>query len=324
MTKILNKFTVEEAASLVTDGFRNKSTHAEYTAEERREGSKNLLKELAQDYRRNKIQIFEIIEKSLEEILPERIEGTIGRFAEIQQFKAGDRPTFRVMNGEIKVYNVALGGTVQRHRKASEFITIETEATQGRVYEELPRVRAGLVDFNELMNDLLDAIESALYDKIYSALIGAYDSLPAANKLSDSSIDEKKLDKLIQIVGSYGKPIILGTRMGLSELPKLDSDKAKDDVYDQGFIGKYKGVPVVELRNVVSDTTNENFALEDKHIYIIPEGKEKIVKVAIEDKAYVRDGDGQDWTVNFETLVQNGVAVLQTHHLAIYENTSLA
>lgn len=324
MSKILGKFTVEEAAGLVMDSYRNTSTHKDYTAEERKEGARELLVELAQDYRRNKIAIFEIIEQALEDILPDRINDTIGRFAEIQQFKAGDKPSFRITNGEIKFYNVALGGHVERHRKSQDVVTIETEAIQGKVYEELPRVRAGLVDFNELINILLEKIEDALYDKIYAALIDTYDTLPEANKLSDTSVDEKKLDRLIQRIASYGTPLIMGTRMGLTELPAIDAAEANSDIYNQGYLGKYKGVPVLEIKNVVTDETNEEFKLEDRYIYIIPEGREKIVKVAIEDKAYVDDSDGKDWTVNFETTVQNGVAVLQTHHIGIIDVTSLA
>lgn len=324
MDKILGKYTIKDASRLVVDSYRNVSTDPKYTAEERREGARELLADLAQDYRRNKIQIFEIIEQSLAEILPERINNTIGKFAEIQQFKAGNKPTFKVSNGEIKVYNVSLGGTVQRHRKTHDFITIETEAIQGKVYEEMSRVRAGLVDFNELIDELLEKIEDALYDKIYAALIDTYGTLPDANKVSDTSIDEKELDRLIQIVGSYGNPIIMGTRMGLAELPEIKSDEADSDIYNRGIYGKYKGVQVMEIKNVVADTSNSKFKLEDRYIYIIPEGKEKIVKVAIEDKAYVRDSEGEDWTVNFETVVQNGVAVLQTHHIGIVDVTSLA
>lgn len=110
MNKILNKFTLEEAVGLVTDGYRNVSTNKEYTAEERRNGSRELLSELAQDYRNNKNQIFSIIEETLTEILPERLDATIGRFAEIKQFTEGDTPRFNVRNGKIKGYSVALGG----------------------------------------------------------------------------------------------------------------------------------------------------------------------------------------------------------------------
>lgn len=324
MNKILNQYTIDEAVSLVVDGYRNVSTHKDYSAAERAEGSRLLLSELAKDYRNNKNQIFAIIERTITEILPERLRDTIGRFAEVEQFAEGDTPRFHVKNGKIKAFSVALGGTVQRQRRSKKTITVETEATQVKVYEELPRVRAGLVDFNELIDEALDALEEEFYNKIYKTLVGTYTNLPAANKETGATVVEANLDKLIQIVSSYGSPVILGTRVGLATLPEIDAVEAKSDNYNQGYLGKYKGTPVVEMKNVVTDETNEEFVLEDRYIYIIPEGKDKIVKVGIEGQAYVREENGQDWTVNFETLVQNGTAVLQNNFFAIYDNTSLA
>lgn len=324
MNKILGKYTINEATDLVVDSYRNISSNKDYTSEERREGARHLLTELAKDYRANKNQIFAIIERTITEVLPERLNETIGRFADIEQFAEGDTPRFAVRNGKIKAFNVALGGTVARQRRSKRTITIETEATQVKVYEELPRVRAGLVDFNELIEDALDALEEEFYNKIYQTLVGTYAILPENNKETDTTVVEQKLDKLVQIVASYGAPIILGTRAGLAELPEITSDEANSDMYNQGFLGRYKGTPVVEMKNVVTDEANQEFLLEDRYLYIIPEGKDKIVKVGIEGDAYVREENGEDWTVNFETLVQNGTAVLQTNYFAIYDNTSLA
>lgn len=215
-------------------------------------------------------------------------------------------------------------GTVNRQRRTKRTIMVETEATQVKVYEELPRVRAGLVDFNELINDALDAIEDEFYNKIYMTLIGTYVNLPNANKDTADTVVEAKFDKLVQIAASYGSPIILGTRVGLATLPSIDAAEAESDMYNQGFLGRYKGTPVVEMKNVTTDETNEAFQLEDRYIYIIPEGKDKIVKVGIEGNAYVREENGEDWTVNFETLVQNGTAVLQNNFFCIYDNAALA
>lgn len=324
MEKILNKFTLKEAVGLVTDGYRNISTNEKYTAEERREGSRELLSELAKDYRGNKDQIFAIIEETLTEVLPERLDATIGRFADIKNFAENDTPRFHVRNGKIKAYTVAQGGTVVRQRRDKATILIETEATQVKVYEELPRVRAGLVDFNELIDDALDALEEEFYNKIYATFTGTYANMPAANKDTDITVVESKFDRLIAIVKSYGNPLIIGTSVGLSTLPEIVADQAYSDIYNQGYLGKYKGTPVVEMRNAVTDETNTEFQLEDRYIYIIPEGKDKIVKVAIEGDAYIRDQDGRDWTVNFEVMVQNGTAVLQNNHFCVYDNTSLA
>ena len=133
MKDILGKFTLKEAVSLVTDGYRNTSTNKDYTAEERREGSRELLAELAKDYRANKEQIFAIIEETLTEVLPERLEASIGRFAEIKNFAEGDTPRFHVRNGKITAYSVAQGGSVARQRRDKATIMVETEARHVKV-----------------------------------------------------------------------------------------------------------------------------------------------------------------------------------------------
>lgn len=321
-----NKFglTKDNAVKLVVDGYRGVSSNSKFTADERLEGSRELLKDLAKDYRRNKIDIFEIIEQSLDKILPEKLSETIGRFADVQNFKFGDAPKFTVRNGKITAYAVADGGGVNRHRLTKQSFTIPTEGIQAKVYAERARVLAGQVDFNELIDLAIEAVEEKLYDKVHMALIDTYKNLPEPNKATADKVDVNKLNKLIQVVKSYGNPIILGTGLGLAELPDLESDEARSDVYNQGYVGKWKGVPVVEIKNVVVDESNEEFKFEDRYLYIVPEGKDKIVKVAIEGGSEVREEPGKDWTTNFEINVKNGVAVLQNHHIAIYDNASLA
>lgn len=107
---ILGKYSLNEAVGLVVDGYRGVSTNDKYSAQERKDGARSLLGELAKDYRENKNKIFAIIEETLTEILPERLADTVGRFAEIKNFNEGDTPKFSVKNGKIKAYSVASGG----------------------------------------------------------------------------------------------------------------------------------------------------------------------------------------------------------------------
>lgn len=175
-----------------------------------------------------------------------------------------------------------------------------------------------------MIDEALDALEEEFYNKIYQTFKGTYANMPNANRETGDGVIEAKFDKLVQVAASYGEPMIVGTRLGLATLPKIEADEAHSDMYNQGYLGSYKGTPVIAMKNIVTDETNEKFQLEDRYIYVIPEGRDKVVKVAIEGDAYVRDTDGEDWTVNFETMVQNGTAVLQNNHFCVYDNTSLA
>jgi len=319
--KNLNK---TEMFALAMDAYRGETSKPEkYSASERKEGMNALLKDLAQDYRANKNEIFEIIETTISEVLPERLSQILG-FADVKKFAEGDTPRFVVKNGKIKAYVTAVGSVVRRHRKDAKEITIETQAIQAKVYAELARVRAGMVDFAELIDDCLEALEDAYLETVYNAMTGAFTALPAANKHTAASFDAAELDKLVRVASSYGEPKIYGTRAALAALPMNSSSELdKEDIRNKGFIGKYKGTPCLELKNVTKDETNAAFVLSDQFVYVIPEGKDKIVKVAIEGDAYMRETDGVDWTKNFEVMTQSGTAVLQNNYFCIYKNTAL-
>ena len=145
----------------------------------------------------------------------------------------------------------------------------------------------------------------------------------SANKHEDSSLVEKELKKLINVVKAYGQPIICGTFLGISEIPFDDSDDSKDDKRNNGYVGKYLGCPVIALDNSFEDMDNTVSALDDAYLFIIPQGKERIVKVALEGGVNVRGNDGKDWTKNFEAMQQAGCVVLHNNNFAMYKNTSL-
>jgi len=319
----MEKLTRKQAFALAMDAYKGISSDDNYTAEERKDGMRKYLSDLAKDYRRNKIEIFEIIETVIGDVLPQRIETALS-FAEVKVTAEGDIPKFTVKNGKIKAFTVALGGTVRRQRRDRQTITVETEGIQTKVYEELGRIRAGLVDFAELIDDALDALEEEYMSKIYTALTGTYANLPATNKHQAASMVEAEFDKLIKVVASYGEPVIYGTSAALATLATAGGVEDLADKRNQGYVLRYKGRRVVELPNSTVDDTNAAFQLTDRYIYIIPEGKEKIVKVGIEGDAYVRESDGEDWTQNFEIMQQSGVAVLQLNYFATYDNTALA
>lgn len=318
------KFTKEQAARLVVDAYNGVSSDKEYTAEERLQGSRELLKDLAQDYRANKHMIFAIMEQAMEQILPKRLEETVGRFAEVKQFKDNVAPKFLVRDGKITAYIVAEGSRVDRHRVTKRSVLVFTDVVQAKVYEELSLVRSGQTDFNELIDLATEAIQDKIYEMVFAALADAVTSVPAANKVSATEVDKQELNKIIQRVSAYGSPLILGTALGLSELP-IQSNSGIAELESKGYVGNYLGAKCIKVENTVVDETNEEFVFPDRYLFVVPEGKDKIVKVALEGSPLVDDQKHTaDWSMTFEMGQKAGVAVLQNHHIGVYDNTSLA
>lgn len=329
MNKILGKFSKKDAVDLVVDGYRGTSSVAKYSAEERLEGSRNLLNELIKDggYKKQSVreQIFEIITESLDIISPRLLEDSVGRWAEVKQFKHGQKVEFTVKSGKVEAFFAVEGGDVKRGRIYDQRFTVSTRYIQIEVYEEVSRLLTGDVDFNELIDAAIEAFDAKYYEMINTAFVAAYNTMPDTNKIStDDTIVEAEFDRLIQIVGSYGKPIILGTGLGLAKLPQQLADQANADIYNNGYVGKYKGVDVIKLDNAVTDETNTEFQMDDSLIYIIPEGKDKIVKVALEGETLIKTDTGADWTENYRLGRRVGTAVVQTHHFGVCKVTSLA
>jgi hypothetical protein len=322
----MEKLTRQQAFSLSVDAYYGKSSVEDYSAEERNKGFVEYLADLNKDYKRNKLEIFEIIEDTVNEILPAKVNDAVKQFAEFRDFPNNTTCKFKVKNGKVKAVNVALGGTVKRVRIDQGSFLMSTEAVQAKVYEEYERVIGGLVDWNALIDLVVEAVNDAILLKIYQALIGIYASLPAANKHSNAGLEVAELDKIISLVKAYGKPVIMGTPLGVASIPldSYSSEVDKMDVRNKGFIGMHKGCPVIELPNSFEDTDNAVKTFSDQYLFVIPSGGEKIVKVGLEGGLVTRESNGQDWTVNFEAYQKVGVAVVAINNIGIFDNTSLA
>ena len=73
-------------------------------------------------------------------------------------------------------------------------------------------------------------------------------------------------------------------------VPGTDLDELKDN----GYIGKYKGTPIIKLPNyIVDETTNAEWLLDESKLFVLPAG-EKPVKVALKGDLHIP----RSWTPN--------------------------
>jgi hypothetical protein len=322
----MEKFTRQEVFSLAVDAYYKRTSTDKYTAEDRVEGLRTYLADLNKDYRNNKNEIFQIIEETVNEILPKKVNEIVRNFAEFKDFPDNTKVEFKVKNGKIKAVEVAVGGTVERQRVDKGWFTVSTEAIQCKVYEEYERVIGGQVEWSELINMVIDAIMETILKKVYNALIGIYSKLPTPNAHTGNTFDAVEFDKIVNVIKAYGTPIIIGTPAGVATIPLTEyaSEADKLDIRNKGYLGIYKGLSVIEIPNSFEDNDNAVKVFDDQYLFILPAGAERIVKVAMEGGLKVRDTNGQDWTVNFEAYQKVGVSVFAVNNIGVYKNTSLA
>ncbi|MCY9594037.1 hypothetical protein PC41400_08040 [Paenibacillus chitinolyticus] len=312
------------------DAALGRSTDPKFTPEQRVEGMRAYLAELGKDYRRNEILINEVIEQTVDAILPIKITERLGVFADVSQVQDGVTKKWHVKNGKITAAYTALGVEQPRQKLYKGTFTTQTAPISGAVYAEYEDLITGRVDFADMINQLVGAIMDQIYAGIQDALIGAFGTTNNANRFVGGSFMQAEFDKLKGTVQAYGKPVIFGTAVGLTGISNgagFDWNKTSEadrlDIRNLGHVGKYKGSDVVELPNSFTDETNAQKLLDDGYIYMAPVNADKPVKIVLEGSMHIRDKQERDWSTTKEYYRKAGISVLAINHMALYENSSL-
>jgi hypothetical protein len=301
------------------------------------------LKKLAgtkSQFRRNKYDIFDLMAESLEEVLPQKVDDQVGMLAEIVTMPQGSRPEFRLRLGK---------------QRAKQFVT---RATESGVYETFRLDRdkfdvyihtyavGGIVDFERYLDgleDMADIYEIAvegLADKVFEEIMGEllaswnHAGRPAANKYATSSFDPATMVKLCNTIAAYGSPVIYCSPEFAAEMTNTIvydttvkiSDVDMMEVREQGYIGKFRGTPVVVLKQSFTDESNTKRVMNPSFAFVIPAGKEKMFKVILEGgSAFFKEVENEDNSMELQAYKKMGVAMVSTpNYWGIYYNSGIA
>ena len=283
-------------------------------------------------WRKNKDLVFDLMEEMADVVLPKRVQGILG-FAEFKQFNDGDKPRFLTARGKtgIKrfVTRVAAAGTYDRVRLDRDYFDMEMYAHGGAVFQSFEAFLAGRDSISEVFNLLLEQLEHSVYEDVATALNGTVSDLPAANKHTHGSFEEAQFNRILSTVRAYGTPVIYCTQeFAASLIPSAnfigEADKA--DMRNQGYIGRYLGSDLVILPQSFTDHTNSEKVIDPQYCYIMPAGSadSRPVKVGFEGGLKVRQPEREDWSTEIQCYQKLGVAIINTNHFGIYQNTELA
>jgi hypothetical protein len=201
---------------------------------------------------------------------------------------------------------------------------MKTEAVQCKVYEEFQRIISNQADWTSLMNMVIVAINDYILQKIYDCLMSLVSKVPTVNKhveATSESFSETELLRIVNVVKAYGSPVIIGTSQAISSIPMNNtaSQTDMDDLRQHGFIGLYRGTPIIEIQNSFENRDNTIPTLNDNFLFIIPSGSEKMIKVAMEGGLHTRSVQELDWSYSFETYQKVGVSVFEVNNIGIYQ-----
>jgi len=313
-------------------------TKENFTYSELEEQFRVELRELSKDfnsYRRNKLVIFELMQEAVDQFLPKKVKEVIGMFADVKTYPSGSKPTFTTRVGKNRakqfITKVGLSGVYETFRLDNKNFEITTSAYGGAAQIELEQFLDGTASFDELVTIIMEGLEASIYEEVNAALIASITNMPTANKHSDGTFDEPALKGLINTVMAYGTgATIFCTREFAGNLVTSSSyiaDADRNDIRNQGYLGKFFGADVVILPQSFEDETNTVKSINPGYAWIIPKGgaaSEKVVKVALEGQTVIDESKNSDMSREIQAYKKLGVAVLFVNHIASYEDTNLS
>ena len=320
---------------LIIHSFRGTNPNpTKYQDSDIRKATSEAIHELAHDfnsYRRNKVDIFEIMQEAYDEILPKSVEEFMGTFAEIKQVGNNEKAQFVVKRGRQRakqfVTRVGLAGRYEVFKRDGKELTVTMTAIGGAAQIGFEEFLDGRVDFAELTSIIAEAMDEFILAEIQKALIAMITNLPGANKHADNTWSETEFDKLLAVARAYGDATVYCTyEFAAKMLPNNQwiSEKMKDERWANGRLLNYKLCNVVIWDQSFVDETNAVRVIDPSFAFIIPSGAKKPVKIAFEGQTHVREAENEDWSRELQTYKKFGVAVMATNDICVYRDLSLA
>lgn len=288
------------------------------------------LNKLHQD---NPKQAYALMEEVINDVLPKKVLEQYGQFAEIKTFAQGDKPVFvqRITEASRRrakqfITKVGLAGTYEVFKLDGKSYEVATSAFGGAAQIPFEEYLDGRVQMSDVLDIVLNTLDEKIYLEIEKALIASVNNLQAANKHSQTGFDEAAMDKLLAVADSYGQATIYCTfDFAATMLPAEGwvSNEMKNTMWNNGYLGNYKGHRVVVLQQSYTDETNSEKVIDPSYAWIIPGGAEKPVKVAFEGTAHMRETQNEDWSTTTHIYQKVGVGAMITNDICVYQNVDL-
>ena len=293
-------------------------------------------------FNRNKEDVFELLEENLQEVLPQNVKSALDMFVEVKNYAQGQRPEFRVVRGKIRgkqfVTRATESGNYETFRLDRDRFDLYIQAIGGAGYVDFERYLDGLESMTDIYEVIQEGIVDRLFEMVQGCLLNSWNAAgrPARNKVATNQFNPTAMKKLCNTVAPYGSPIIYCTPEFAAEMVnalvynanniKL-SDVDMQEVRDRGYIGKFYGTPVVVMPQSWTDETNTKLQFNPAFAYVLPAGKEKIIKMAFEGSPYFREWDDHEGDNSFtlQGYVKVGVGLFTTpNYWGIYYNAALS
>jgi hypothetical protein len=335
--------TINELKELALHSVRGTApeTYAVGTVDEALRGELAKMCDSVNNFMRNRYDIYDIIIETADTIVPAKTFETLGMFAEIKSVPQGQKALFRVgglgKNRAKKfLTQVGLSGLYETFRLDSKTFELGGKAIGGAAAIDFERFLDGADNMADLMDIITEGLTDAVFGEVQKALVAAFEVMPATNKHTDSNFEAKEMQRIVNVVKAYGgNAVIFAAPEFVSEMgpdaivPAVNGANGvyhQDDIdaiHKTGRVKIFRGTPIVEIPQSFVDENNKQTWINPQYAYILPAGKEKIVKIVFEGNTQVWDLKNPDNSMEIHTYKKIGAAIVTHHNWGIYHNKGI-
>ena len=272
-------------------------------------------------FRRNKLDLFEIMQETMDAVVPKEVESVIASFAEVKNYAHGQKPTFKIKKGKIRARKFATrataSGVYETFRLDTDTVDVNTFVIGDAAYIDFERFLSGDEEWADYMEALMDGMLHRIYKEIYGELMNGAALLGAMNKKETvGSFSTDDLNALLKIIKAYGDPVIVATSDYINDMGDEViegagvTDADKEEIRNYGRILKYRGAPIVELPVSYEDETNTTEVFGGKFAFVLPSSGYKILMVAFEGNTIVDDWTNRDRSMEIQAYKKMGTTIV--------------
>ena len=281
-------------------------------------------------FRRNKLDLFEIMQETMDAVVPAQVMALISQFAEVKNYANGQKPSFKIKKGKIRARKFATrataSGVYETFRLDTDTIDVNTFVIGDAAYIDFERFLSGDEDWADYMEALMDGILHRIYKEIYNELMNGAALLGNANReeVDGEGFSAEGLDRLLRVVKAYGDPVIVASTDYINAMGEkvvasaIVTDADKEEIRNYGRILKYKGVPIVELPVSFEDETNTKEVFGGQFAFILPSSGYKILMVAFEGQTVVKEWENRDNSMELQAYKKMGTAIVTGNNWALH------
>ena len=324
----------------------NKTAPAEYSYQNVEDALRGELRKMAgsvNEFMRNRYDIYDIIIKTADAVIPDKTIALLGQFAEIQSVPQGQKVLFKTRTGKMRakkfLTQVGLSGVYEAFRLDEKTFEIKMGAVGGAATIDFCRYLDGAEDMAELMDIIVEGLSDAIFLEVQKALIASLSvARPAATVVVNNGFDTDKMFKLCALAKQYGNGAVIFApsefvaAMGADAIVPVPVSgnyggvyhpQDIDAIHNTGYVNLFRGTPIVQIPQSYVDETDTKVWINPAVAYVLPTGGEKVVKVVLEGETQIKDHENYDNSMEIHVWKKMGCAILSYNNWGIYKNADI-